>query len=288
MAAMRATEPFVLETPSGHRIDGLVDLPDRPGERPTVVVAHGFKGFMDWGFFPHLTELLARRGFVVVRFNFSGSGQRPGEDRVSDLEAFRHNTFSREQEDLRTVLDALDDQVAPGRVDLDHQGLFGHSRGGGAAVLAAGHPDLRDRFAALVTWAAVSTFDRVGPEETERWRAEGELVVVNSRTGQELPMGLDVLEDLEAHRDELDILAAAGRVAAPWLIIHGEADESVPYEESLQLEEAAETNRGRTVERLTVPGAGHTFGAVHPFAGPTPHLVQALNATQAWFRRYLT
>lgn len=287
MAAMAAPEPFVIETPSGHRIDGLVDLPDRPGERPTVVVAHGFKGFMEWGFFPHLAELLARRGFVVVRFNFSGSGQRPGEDRVSDVEAFRHNSFSREQEDLRTVLEALDDEIAPGRVDLDRQGLLGHSRGGGAAVLAAGHPDLRDRFSALVTWAAVSTFDRVSPEDTERWRAEGELTVVNSRTGQELPMGLELLEDLEAHRDELDIPAAAARVAAPWLIVHGDADESVPCAESHQLEEAAESERARTVERQVIPGAGHTFGAVHPFAGPTPHLVQALNATQAWFRRYL-
>ncbi len=287
MTAMPASEPFVLETPSGRRIDGLVDLPDRPGERPTVVVAHGFKGFMEWGFFPHLAELLARRGFVVVRFNFSGSGHRPGDDRVTDLEAFRHNTFSRGQEDLRTVLDALDEEIAPGRVDLDRQGLFGHSRGGGAAILTAGNPDLRDRFSALVTWAAVATFDRMGPEEKERWRAEGETTVVNSRTGQELPMGLDILEDLEGHRDELDIPAAAGRVAAPWLIVHGEADESVPFGESGQLEEAAAVDWGRAVERLAVPGAGHTFGAVHPFAGPTPHLIQALNATQAWFRRYL-
>jgi len=287
MSAMPAAEPFVLTTPSGHRIHGLVDLPDRPGERPTVVVAHGFKGFMEWGFFPHLAELLVRRGFVVVRFNFSGSGQGPGDERVTDLDAFRENTFSREQEDLRTVLDALDEEVAPGRIDRDRQGLFGHSRGGGAAVLTAGHPDLRDRFAALVTWAAVATFDRIGPDEVERWRAEGELVVVNSRTGQELPMGLGILKDLEAHRDELDIQAAAARVAAPWLIVHGEADETVPVDESRQLEEAAGADRGRTVERLTIPGAGHTFGAVHPFAGPTPHLVQALNATQAWFRRYL-
>ncbi len=284
---MPAPEPFELETPSGHRIDGLVDLPDRPGERPTVVVAHGFKGFMEWGFFPHLAELLARRGFVVVRFNFSGSGQRPGDDRVTDVEAFRHNTFSREQEDLRTVLDALGEEIAPGRVDLHRQGLFGHSRGGGAAILTAGHPDLRDRFSALVTWAAVASFDRVGAEEKERWRLEGELVVVNSRTGQELPMGLGILEDLEAHRDELDVLAAAARVAAPWLIVHGEADESVPFSESRLLEEAAATDRVRKLERLAVPGAGHTFGAAHPFAGPTPHLVQALNATQEWFRRYL-
>jgi hypothetical protein len=41
-------------------------------------------------------------------------------------------------------------------------------------------------------------------------------------------------------------------------------------------------------ELQVVKGAGHTFGAVHPFAGPTPHLTDALNATQTWFRRHLS
>ncbi len=36
-----------------------------------------------------------------------------------------------------------------------------------------------------------------------------------------------------------------------------------------------------------VAGGSHTFGAQHPFAGPTPALIEALNATQAWFRRHL-
>ena len=38
---------------------------------------HGFKGFKDWGFFPHLADRLARAGLVAVSFNFSGSGVGP-------------------------------------------------------------------------------------------------------------------------------------------------------------------------------------------------------------------
>jgi len=38
---------------------------------------------------------------------------------------------------------------------------------------------------------------------------------------------------------------------------------------------------------ILIPGANHTFGARHPFAGPTPQLIQAMNATQGWLRRYL-
>ncbi|MGD2115670.1 MAG: alpha/beta fold hydrolase [Acidobacteriota bacterium] len=284
---MPTTETFVLTTPSDHRLNGFVDLPDQPGPRPAIVICHGFKGFMEWGFFPHLARLLADRGFVTVRFNFSGSGMQPGEDRVSDPEAFRANTFSREQEDLRTVLEAVGSEVGTGRADPDRLGLVGHSRGGGAAVLAAAEPSWRDRIGALVTWAAVATFDRVGDDEKTAWRSEGELTVVNSRTGQSLPMGVEVLDDLEANREALDVTAAAARVRAPWLIVHGGDDESVPVEEARRLHQAAREGACERLELETIDGAGHTFGAVHPFAGPTPHLTRALNATQTWLRREL-
>ena len=34
--------------------------------RPVAVLVHGFKGFMDWGFFPHLSRRLAAAGFVAA------------------------------------------------------------------------------------------------------------------------------------------------------------------------------------------------------------------------------
>ena len=282
-----APEPFDLVTPAGRTLHGFVDRPEERAERPTVVVCHGFKGFMEWAFFPHLAELLASRGFTVVRFNFSGSGMVPGEDRASDPEGFRRNTFTREQEDLDAVLRALGGDLAHGLVDRDRVGLFGHSRGGGAAILAAGSERWGERVEALVTWAAVATFERFGETEIRRWRETGEWVVTNSRTGQELPIAVDLLDDLEANRDALDIRAAAGRVEAPWLIVHGDADESVSVEDGRSLLAAGGGRDEGRRELLEVAGAGHTFGAVHPFAGPTPQLIEALDATQRWFRRHL-
>ena len=41
-------------------------------------------------------------------------------------------------------------------------------------------------------------------------------------------------------------------------------------------------------ELLLVEGGSHTLGARHPFAGPTPPLITALNATQTWLRRHLS
>lgn len=281
---MAISSPFTLTTPAGTVLHGLIDLPEgRPGPRPAVVICHGFKGFMEWGFFPHLATLLAERGFAAVRFNLSGAGMRPGDGLVTDPEAFRANTHSREVADLLAVLEATGETLAPGRIDRDRLGLFGHSRGGGNALLAASRSPWRERVRALVTWAAVAGFDRYTPAQKEAWRRDGELPVVNARTGQRLALGLGLLEDLEANRTGLDLQEAAARRRAPWLIVHGEEDETVPAGEARLLAGHAAGDR----ELLLVPAASHTFGSRHPFSGPTPQLIRALNATQSWFRKYL-
>ncbi len=274
--------PFTVEAGAAV-LHGIADLPDLPGERPAVVICHGFKGFMEWGFFPYVASLLAGRGFVVVRFNLSGAGMRPGDELVTDPGAFRENTYSRELADLLAVLAALGETIAPGRVDRRRLGLFGHSRGGGAALLAAAHPSWRGRIRALVTWAAIADVDRFTPEQKAEWRRAGELPVVNARTRQRLALGVGLLDDVEERRAELDLLAASAARSAPWLIAHGAEDESVPVAEAHRLASRAAGAK----ELLIVPGANHTFGVRHPFAGPTPQLIQALNATQRWFRRHL-
>ncbi len=68
-------------------------------------------------------------------------------------------------------------------------------------------------------------------------------------------------------------------VRAPWLIVQGSGDLTAPVD--------ADRLAGSEREILVIPGAGHSFGTRHPFAGPTPQLIQALNATQRWFRAHL-
>lgn len=276
---MPQTEAFELRG-GGPSLHGIVTLPDRPGPRPTVIICHGFKGFMEWGFFPHAAELLALRGLTAIRFNFRGSGMAPGDPLVTDTEAFSRATFGGDLDDLSRIVGAAGESIAAGRVDRRRLGLLGHSRGGGAALLAAaaGEP-----ISVLATWAAVSTFDRTSEAEKEVWRRQGELPIVNARTGQTVPLGVEVLEDLEGNAERYDLLAAARRRTAPWLIVHGELDPTVPFAEAERLRAAASP----PVELVRLAGSDHTFGAKHPFAGPTPSLIEALNATQAWFLKHL-
>ncbi len=283
MRAVSERRAFVIESRAGRTLRGTVDLPAEPGHRPTVVCAHGFKGFQEWGFFPYLGELLAERGFVVVRFNFSGSGMLPGEELVSDLEAFRTNTVAQELAELEDVLAALEPRIVPGRVDLRRLALFGHSRGGAIALLTAARPDLAFEVRALVTWAAISSFERIPAAQVEVWRRAGVLPILNLRTGQQLELGLGLLDDVERNRAAYDLLAAAARRRMPWLIVHGTADDTVPHGEGIELDRAAAEPR----EVVIVPDGDHGLGGRHPFPGPRPPLIQALNATQRFLLREL-
>jgi dienelactone hydrolase len=241
----------------------------RDGEiRPVVVICHGFKGFKDWGMFPRVAERLALAGFTAVTFNFSGSGVGPAGDVVDEPERWFRQTLSGDLADLETVISHVL------RDGASWVGLVGHSRGGGVAILQAAR-DVRVK--ALVTWASVAGFQRYSAQEMARWRREGRIEVVNTRTGQVLPMGLDGLLDLERNSaGTLDVLAAASRVTVPWLIVHGAVDESVPATEAARLARASGSAR---TERLTVDGAGHTFGARHPWAGSTPELESVVART---------
>ena len=251
--------------------DILVDLRVSPGADPSpaVVVVHGFKGFKDWGMFPPFAERLARAGFAAVTYNASGSGV-DAHGRFTLPERFGRDTFSAALNDLGRVLDEVAHgtllQAAPPAT-----ALVGHSRGGGIAILRAAQSQ---GVSALVTWSAISSSQRWPDETRRRWRAAGRLEVRNQRTGEVLPLYTDVLDDIEANRDALDIERAAAGVRAPWLILHGDADETVDAREARVLSAAAPA-----AELRIVPGAGHTYGAVHPFAGPTPALQQVFDRT---------
>jgi len=174
---------------------------------------------------------------------------------------FGRNTYSAELSDLRTVLTALWEGEL-GTAAPTALGLFGHSRGGGIAVLQGARDE---RVGALVTWASIANVDRWSAETKADWRVRGRLDVVNQRTHQVLPLYLDVLEEVDRQRaDRLDLEVAAREVKAPWLLLHGEEDESVPSAESERLHAAS--GKGST-ELKIVTGVGHTFGATHPMGG---------------------
>lgn len=249
-------------------------LGDEDDPSTAVVVVHGFKGFKDWGFFPYVCERLARAGHLAVSFNFSLNGVAAGGTDFDDLDAFGRNTPSREMDDLHWALD----QTAAGAFGTappERICLLGHSRGGGSCILAAAE---RDDLAALATWAAISTFRRWSGEQEADWDRDGVTYVPNARTGQDMPLRRSLRDDIESNAGRLDVLSAAGRVRAPWLLVHGAEDETVPIEESRLLK----ARSGQAVVAV-VQGTGHTFEAGHPMGPPSPALQEAVELTLRHF-----
>jgi pimeloyl-ACP methyl ester carboxylesterase len=260
------------------RVRGRAHLPALDGELPWVLVLHGFKGFMDWGFFPLLCDRLAAHGVAAVAFNASGSGIGPDGETFDEPDAFRTDTLSRQLEDVERVRDlALSGDLGP--LSRARRGVFGHSRGGAVAIVHAAEDG---GYRAVATWAALDDFDRWDAATKHVWRRVGVLPVLNARTGQELPMGVGLLEDFERNAARLDVRACAARLNASLLLVHGGADEAVSVASSRALHALAPHS-----ELSIVAGQGHTLGATHPLTDPAPDLLHALESTADWLARSL-
>lgn len=247
---------------------------------PAVLIHHGFKGFKDYALLPLFADRLARAGFTAITASVSGSGVDESGN-FTHPERFAVNTYTRELDDLGVVIDALDGG-ALGTVRPTSVGIVGHSRGGGMALCLARETP---RIGAVVTWAAIGTARRHTEQEVAAWRKAGTIEILNQRTRQYLPLDYVVVEDYLKHEhDRFNIPLAAATIARPWLLIHGTADETVPVSEARALAECAADPRS---EALFVEGAGHTFGTVHPWAGPTAHSEQLFDATARFLSRHL-
>ena len=272
-----APEPFDIPCKDGLTLRGDVYHADNAAG--AVIVCHGFKGFARWAFFPYLARALAGSGLTAITFDFTGSGIGRDRENFTEPEAFAHNTFSRDVDDIELV----EDHARRMNWIRGKFGLFGHSRGGGVAILhtAAEGSNVNS----LVTWAAISYPNRWTPDDVLAWRRRGFTEITNSRTGQVMRLETDLLDDVELHgKTKVNIEAAAAKVKVPWLILHGTADETVPSTEAESLHSKA---KGVSTLRL-IEGSGHTFEARHPLDQVPQSLEKVVKETVNFFLRNAT
>ena len=264
-------ERFEIPRTGARSIRGEVRI--APQARGSVVLVHGFKGFARFAFFPFLADRLAASGITAVTFNSSGSGVGEDLETFTDPEAFAQNSYTRELQDLALVIAESERRGWTG----PQFGLFGHSRGGAVALLHAAR-DARVR--ALVTWSSIANVVRWSEQEMAAWRERGWLEVSNARTGQVFRLDTTLLDETaEHHLGRLNLRMAASTLLCPWLIVHGDADETVPFREAEQLHSASDER----AELLRVPGATHTFNVAHGMPEPSPQLTQAADETLRFF-----
>ncbi|SDT00407.1 Dienelactone hydrolase family protein [Paenibacillaceae bacterium GAS479] len=274
------TSPFELRLSDGGIIRGEVRITDSSARKPAVLIAHGFKGFKDWGFYPYAAERLAQAGFYVVTFNFSRNGVSDGQE-FDELNKFGLNTYSREQADLELVVAALIRRELPhhDKTDAKQLAICGHSRGGGNALMfAAEHPLIR----AVVSWNGIARANLFEAGFEDQARRDGVAYVPNARTGQQMPIRKEFFEDIDANAERFDIPARLASLSIPVLLIQGDQDSPKLLEAFQTLKEAAPEQQS-----LLLEGTGHTFGTVHPFSGTTDSLETALDTTIKFLQQKL-
>ncbi|MEM6631440.1 MAG: alpha/beta hydrolase [Bacteroidota bacterium] len=273
---------YLYTTQDGHELGITKYSKGVFGKQPCLVYVHGFKAFKNWGFVPYMAEFFAQKGIDVITFNFSHNGVKGHEAVFGAPELFAQNTFSREIKETREIINLCRNTQFFGTFLSKPLGLLGHSRGGGIAVLAVSAiPDVQ----AVCTWNAISTLDRYEKDTKEKWKRQGHLEVVNSRTKEVFQMNVGLLEDLEKNmRKGLNILDHVRELNRPLLILHSQNDETVPMYEAEQLNIFGDP--ALTTLRL-IPDTGHTFGAVHPFDASTEALDLTLSYSLEFFAHHL-
>jgi len=253
-------------------------VPQGKGPHPLVGIIHGFKGFADWGFFPHLSEALVAAGFASLRINFSHNGTGEGDDAVhfTRLDLFEQDRMSYRLLDLQTALREAEDREPT--LDARRLALLGHSLGGAVTLLALKSLSVR----CLMTVASVD-YTRLPTEQEDVIRRDGRLMVPNARTNQLMPLGIAAIRDLDAHADEYDLDAAARMHGLPWLIAHGSADQTVPVAAAHRLAGLA----GDGATTCIIDGADHVLDCKHPFAGPSAALETFAAAATEFLRTHL-
>jgi dipeptidyl aminopeptidase/acylaminoacyl peptidase len=221
-------------TPAAHSDPAAV--PDA-----VVVIAHGVTGNKDRPWLIGLSEALARAGLPSLRVSFAGNGGSEGR--------FEECVLTKEVEDLGSVLDALD------HAGFRRLAYVGHSMGGAIGVLrASGDP----RIACLVSLAGM-VHVRTFFEQTFGGLRFGDPMLGNPACPWNPALAADAtrIGSLTSH---------ASSIRAPWLLVHGDADELVPCQHALDAVAAA----GGRAELVMLRGVDHRF------TGAVPQMIEAV------------
>ena len=248
----------------GVKMEGLLVKPlgYREGSRyPTVVQIHGGPESADtngwFGSFGKMGQLLAARGYAAFYPNYRGSLGRG----VEFARASRGDIGGKELDDILSGLDRLIDR---GLADPDRCGLIGGSHGGFLSALGATKYSKRFKAAVVVNgitdWVSYAGADGGLEEQVSHF-------------------GFPLYENPSRYLASSPIAYIAD-ASTPILILHGEADKSVPVAQARELYSGLKS-RGVPTQLVVYPREGHAP------AREKAHLLDCLERSLGWFDRYV-
>jgi len=233
----------------GKRVSGLINVPERPGNYPVIVM---FRGYVDKEKYTtgvgtaRMGEFLAKNGFISLAPDFLGYGESDNPSESPIEERFQtYTTALTLLKSLQNLNTALREDKEGVLADLSKMGIWGHSNGGQIAfsvleISGATYP--------TVLWAPVSKpFPYSILYYTDDFDDHGKML-------------RRVVADFEKDYDseKYSFTNFFDFIRAPIQIHQGNQDEAVPANWSDQLSDSLE-KLNKEVTYFTYPVEDHNF-----------------------------
>lgn len=232
--------PVKVSNKNGLLLAGTLHIPTGKDKRPAIIILHGFTGYKEEKHIEELAKELSRRGFVIIRFDASGSGESQGT--MKDDYRMTHYLS-----DIDVVYEYLCNHP---RVDEKRIGIWGHSMGAMLAIIwGSKHPEIK-AICSVSPPVQMGTTDWLG-QFLETWKKTGWFTKVSSSGHGVSRVPWAFMEDA-GNYNTLDYV---GDLRSPLLIMLGLAEDTVPPEHTREIFRNAHEPK----ELVEVEGMNHDY-----------------------------
>lgn len=230
-------EKLYFQNSKGNKLCGILLNPTGDKNKLVVILVHGFHSSKDSGSWLTLKEELKNKNISSFRFDVFGHGESEG--------LFEDVTISEAVDD---ILKAIEFLRGLGYTKI---ALAGSSFGGIASIMAASKTNT---LSFLVLKCPVSEYNEkeflTHREEFEKWKQTGYKTYYDEEGKEIYRVKFSFYEDAKYNNG----YEAAPKIKVPTLIVHGDADRTVPISQSIKTSKLISN-----CELKVVHGADHRF-----------------------------
>jgi len=230
-------EKLFFPHPLGTKLCGILNDADKDTNSSIIILVHGFTSNKNTSSFTRIIENLTKAGIATFRIDLYGHGESEGD--------FADITITKGKDSVLATVEFLKTK------DYSKIGLLGSSFGGISGLMAASQT--QDLFC-LGLKSPVSDWMKNTYMQTpgllEKWEKDGFIYYDSEESKPRLNYSL--VEDVAKNNPYEE----ASKITIPTLVVHGDADEVVPYETSVKL-----VSLMPSAKLHIVKGANHVYSS---------------------------